>query len=41
MSGLELDLTGARVLRPGEGLLSDRLSFAGGEIVADTAGRAV
>ncbi len=41
MSGLELDLTGARVLRPGEGLLPDRLSFAGGEIVADTAGRAV
>ena len=41
MSAPALDLTGARVLRPGAGLVRDTLSFAGGEIVADRAGRAV
>ena len=41
MSDLALDLTGAKVLRPGEGLGPGRLSFAGGEIVAESAGRKV
>ena len=41
MSAPALELTGARVLRPGAGLVRDRLSFAGGKIVADRAGRAV
>jgi len=41
MSAPALDLTGARVLRPGAGLVRDALSFAGGEIMADRAGRAV
>ena len=41
MSPLALELTGARVLRPGAGLVRDALSFAGGEIVAGRAGRTV
>lgn len=41
MSGLALDLTGAEVLRPGAGLVRDRLSFAGGRIVDRPVGRAV
>lgn len=41
MSDLALDLTGAKVLRPGAGLVPETLSFAGGEVVAEPAGRAV
>ena len=41
MIGLALDLTGAKVLLPGQGLVPARLSFAGGEIVDAPAGRAV
>ncbi|GAA6199375.1 alpha-D-ribose 1-methylphosphonate 5-triphosphate diphosphatase [Aquicoccus sp. SU-CL01552] len=41
MSAPALELTGARVLRPGAGLVRDTLSFAAGEIVADRVGRAV
>lgn len=41
MSALALDLTGAKVLRPGRGLVAETLSFAGGGIVADRAGRAI
>lgn len=38
---LALDLVGAQVLRPGEGLVKDRLSLAEGQIVADPVGRSV
>lgn len=36
-----LDLTGARVLLPGQGLVPATLSFAGAEIVGDSVGRRV
>ncbi|MAC77680.1 MAG: alpha-D-ribose 1-methylphosphonate 5-triphosphate diphosphatase [Rhodobacteraceae bacterium] len=36
-----LDLVGAQVLRPGAGLVTDRLSLADGHIVADPVGRTV
>jgi len=41
MTSLAFDLTGAEVLRPGAGLVRDRLSFADGQIVADPVGRVV
>jgi len=41
MSGLAMDLTGGKVLLPGQGLVPARLSLAGGEIVADPAGRRI
>jgi len=41
MTDLALDIIGAKVLRPGEGLVPGPLSFAGAEIVAESAGRKV
>ncbi|TDK41282.1 alpha-D-ribose 1-methylphosphonate 5-triphosphate diphosphatase [Antarcticimicrobium luteum] len=41
MSELALDLTGAKLLRPGEGLRAGTLSFAEGQIAAESAGRAI
>lgn len=41
MSDLALDLTGAKLLRPGEGLIADTLSFAEGRVVAEPAGRRI
>ncbi|MBB96628.1 MAG: alpha-D-ribose 1-methylphosphonate 5-triphosphate diphosphatase [Rhodobacteraceae bacterium] len=41
MSGVALDLVGAQVLRPGAGLVADRLSFAHGVICDAPVGRAV
>ncbi|MFC6686944.1 alpha-D-ribose 1-methylphosphonate 5-triphosphate diphosphatase [Jhaorihella thermophila] len=41
MTGLALDLVGGQVLRPGTGLVRDRLSFADGRIVEPPVGRAV
>jgi alpha-D-ribose 1-methylphosphonate 5-triphosphate diphosphatase len=41
MTQLEMDLTGAQVLLPGQGLHRGRLSLHGGQIVADPVGRAV
>ncbi|TDE36650.1 alpha-D-ribose 1-methylphosphonate 5-triphosphate diphosphatase [Antarcticimicrobium sediminis] len=41
MSALALDMTGAKVLLPGQGLVPARLSFAEGRIVEERGGRAV
>ena len=41
MTGLSLDLTGAQVLVPGQGLAETRLSLSGGQIVDAPTGRAV